>query len=102
MMERAPDLEVPCALSVPAARRGVSDPRGCISSATYQSEARWQARSNETTLVNTGAMKAMMPGMTAPGSRRTPERADLKRTAERGKGVRLLSADPPRPAPSRA
>jgi hypothetical protein len=50
----------------------------------------------QTTLVNTGAMKAMMPGMTQPGQSGNPvNEADLKRTAERmGKGVRLVSAEP--------
>ena len=50
----------------------------------------------QTTLVNTGAMKAMMPGMTQPGQPGGGvNEADLKRTAERmGKGVRLVSAEP--------
>jgi hypothetical protein len=49
----------------------------------------------QTTLVNTGAMKAMMPGMTQPGQPGAVNEADLKRTAERmGKGVRLVSAEP--------
>jgi hypothetical protein len=51
----------------------------------------------QTTLVNTTALKGMMPGADKPGQASGPviNRADLERTASRmGKGVRLVSADP--------
>jgi hypothetical protein len=70
---------------------------GCINSATLiKVKPDGSGTVEQTTLVNTGAMKAMMPGMTAPGqSPNAVNEADLKRTAERmGKGVRLLSAEP--------
>lgn len=70
---------------------------GCINSATLiKIKPDGSGTVEQTTLVNTGAMKAMMPGMTAPGQSSNPvNEADLKRTAERmGKGVRLQSAEP--------
>lgn len=70
---------------------------GCINSATLiKVKPDGSGTVEQTTLVNTGAMKAMMPGMTPPGqSSNAVNEADLKRTAERmGKGVRLLSAEP--------
>lgn len=70
---------------------------GCINSATLiKIKPDGSGTVEQTTLVNTGAMKAMMPGMTASGQGSgTINEADLKRTAERmGKGVRLVSAEP--------
>jgi hypothetical protein len=70
---------------------------GCINSATLiKVKPDGSGTVEQTTLVNTGAMKAMMPGMTAPGqSSNAVNEADLKRAAERmGKGVRLVSAEP--------
>jgi hypothetical protein len=70
---------------------------GCINSATLiKVKPDGSGPVEQTTLVNTGAMKAMMPGMAQPGQSDNPiNEADLKRTAERmGKGVRLLSAEP--------
>lgn len=70
---------------------------GCINSATLiKVKPDGSGTVEQTTLVNTGAMKAMMPGMTPPGQAGgTVNEADLKRTAERmGKGVRLVSAEP--------
>ena len=70
---------------------------GCINSATLiKVKPDGSGTVEQTTLVNTGAMKAMMPGMTQPGqSGSAVNEADLKRTAERmGKGVRLVSAEP--------
>ena len=69
---------------------------GCINSATLiKVKPDGSGTVEQTTLVNVGAMKAMMPGM-QPGQSANPvNEADLKRTAERmGKGVRLLSAEP--------
>jgi len=69
----------------------------CINSATLiKVKPDGSGTVEQTTLVNTGAMKAMMPGMTQPASTGTGvNEADLKRTAERmGKGVRLVSAEP--------
>ena len=50
----------------------------------------------QTTLINTQALKAMMPGMSQPGKSSNPVNdVDLKRTAERmGPGVRVVSAEP--------
>jgi hypothetical protein len=70
---------------------------GCINSATLiKVKPDGSGTVEQTTLVNTGAMKAMMPGMTQPGQTGNGvNEADLKRTAERmGKGVRLVSAEP--------
>jgi hypothetical protein len=69
----------------------------CINSATLiKVKPDGSGTVEQTTLVNTGAMKAMMPGMTPPGQTGgVVNEADLKRTAERmGKGVRLVSAEP--------
>lgn len=68
---------------------------GCINSATLiKVKTDGSGTVEQTTLVNMGAMKAMMPG--APGPSTNPiNEADLKKTAERmGKGVRLLSTEP--------
>jgi hypothetical protein len=70
---------------------------GCINSATLiKVKPDGSGTVEQTTLVNTGAMKVMMPGMTPPGpAGGAVNEADLKRTAERmGKGVRLVSAEP--------
>ena len=71
---------------------------GCINSSTLiKVKPDGSGTIEQATLVNTGAMKAMMPGMTPPGQggASTVNEADLKRTAERmGKGVRLVSAEP--------
>jgi len=70
---------------------------GCINSATLITvKPDGSGTVEQTTLVNLGSMKAMMPGMTQPGQSSNPiNEADLKRTAERmGKGVRLVSAEP--------
>jgi hypothetical protein len=50
----------------------------------------------QTTLINTQVLKAMMPGMSQTGkSSNAVNDADLKRTAERmGPGVRVVSAEP--------
>jgi hypothetical protein len=70
---------------------------GCINSGTLiKVKPDGSGTVEQTTLVNTAAMKAMMPGMTPPGQGGSAvNEADLKRTAERmGKGVRLVSAEP--------
>ncbi|MCC7034543.1 MAG: hypothetical protein IT179_17115 [Acidobacteria bacterium] len=70
---------------------------GCINSSTLiRIKPDGSGTVEQTTLVNSGAMKKMMPGMTGPGQASNPvNEADLKRTAERmGKGVRLVSAEP--------
>ena len=70
---------------------------GCINSTTLiKVKPDGSGTVEQATLVNTGAMKAMMPGMTPPGQGASAiNEADLKRTAERmGKGVRLVSAEP--------
>jgi hypothetical protein len=71
---------------------------GCLNSSTLiKVKPDGSGTVEQTTLVNTGAMKAMMPGMTQTGQSTsgTINEADLKRTAERmGKGVRLVSAEP--------
>ncbi|MDH4064025.1 MAG: hypothetical protein OEW19_06470 [Acidobacteriota bacterium] len=70
---------------------------GCINSATLITvKPDGSGTVEQTTLVNVGAMKAMMPGMTQPGQSDNPvNEADLKRAAERmGRGVRLVSAEP--------
>lgn len=71
---------------------------GCINSATLiKVKADGSGTIEQTTLVNVGAMKAMMPGMQQPGqpAGNPVNEADLKRAAERmGKGVRLVSAEP--------
>jgi hypothetical protein len=70
---------------------------GCINSATLiKVKPDGTGTIEQTTLVNTGAMKAVMPGMAQPGQTANGvNEAELKRTAERmGKGVRLLSAEP--------
>jgi len=69
---------------------------GCINSTTLiKLNANGSGTVEQTTLMNTAALKGMMPGadkqMGAPGV----NRADLERTAARmGKGVRLVSAEP--------
>ena len=70
---------------------------GCLNSATLiKVKPDGSGTVEQTTLVNMGAVKAMMPGMNQPGQSANPiNEADLKRTAERmGKGVRLVSAEP--------
>lgn len=70
---------------------------GCLNSATLiKVKPDGSGTIEQTLLVNTGAMKAMMPGMNQPGVPGTGiNEADLKRAAERmGKGVRLVSAEP--------
>jgi hypothetical protein len=69
---------------------------GCINSATLITvKPDGSGTVEQTTLVNTGAMKAMMPGMPSQGQGGVVNEADLKRMAERmGKGVRLVSAEP--------
>ncbi|HQZ40197.1 MAG: hypothetical protein IT180_15475 [Acidobacteria bacterium] len=70
---------------------------GCINSATLITvKPDGSGTVEQSTLVNIGGMKAMMPGMTQPGQSGNPvNEADLKRAAERmGKGVRLVSAEP--------
>ena len=70
---------------------------GCINSATLiKVKPDGSGTVDQTTLVNIGAVKAMMPGLNQPGQSANPvNEADLKRTAERmGKGVRLVSAEP--------
>jgi hypothetical protein len=70
---------------------------GCINSATLiKVKPDGSGTVEQTTLVNMGAVKAMMPGLNQPGQTGNPvNEADLKRTAERmGKGVRLVSAEP--------
>ena len=68
---------------------------GCINSATLITvKPDGSGTVEQTTLVNTGALKAMMPGAAQQAGNPVNE-ADLKRTAERmGKGVRLVSAEP--------
>ncbi len=70
---------------------------GCINSATLvKVKPDGSGTIEQTTLVNTSALKSMMPGGQAtetPGS--VINKADLERQAERmGKGVRLVSAEP--------
>lgn len=70
---------------------------GCINSATLiKVKPDGSGTIDQSILVNTSAMKAMMPGMNQPGQSANPvNEADLKRAAERmGKGVRLVSAEP--------
>jgi hypothetical protein len=70
---------------------------GCINSSTLiKVKPDGSGTIEQTTLVNTGAMKAMMPGMNQPGvPGSVVNEADLKRAAERmGKGVRLVSSEP--------
>lgn len=70
---------------------------GCINSATLITvKPDGSGTVQQTTLVNTGAMKAMMPGLSEPGQPGTTvNEADLRRAAERmGPGVRLVSAEP--------
>jgi hypothetical protein len=71
---------------------------GCINSATLiKLKPDGSGTVEQTTLVNSGALKAMMPGLNQPGQDAGGliNKADLERTAQRmGKGVRLLSADP--------
>jgi hypothetical protein len=70
---------------------------GCINSATLvKIKPDGSGTIEQTTLVNTSALKSMMPGgqpAEKPGG--VINEADLKRQAERmGKGVRLVSAEP--------
>jgi hypothetical protein len=68
---------------------------GCINSSTLITvKPDGSGTVEQITLMNTAALKAMMPG--APGQAANPVNEDsLKRTAERmGKGVRLVSAEP--------
>jgi hypothetical protein len=69
---------------------------GCLNSATLITvKPDGSGTVEQTTLVNTGAMKAMMPGMPGQTQGGQVNEADLKRMAERmGKGVRLVSAEP--------
>jgi hypothetical protein len=70
---------------------------GCLNSSTLiKVKPDGSGTVEQTTLVNTGAMKAMMPGMAQAGQPGgAVNEADLKRMAERmGKGVRLVSAEP--------
>lgn len=70
---------------------------GCINSSTLvKVKPDGSGTIEQTTLVNTSALKSMMPGgqtTEKPGS--VINKADLERQAERmGKGVRLVSAEP--------
>jgi hypothetical protein len=71
---------------------------GCINSATLiKLKPDGSGTVEQTTLVNSGALKAMMPGLNQPGQDAGGliNKADLERTAERmGTGVKLLSAEP--------
>ncbi len=70
---------------------------GCINSTTLiKLKADGSGTVEQTTLVNTAALKAMMPGADKQvGGGGTVNKADLERTATRmGKGVRLVSAEP--------
>jgi hypothetical protein len=71
---------------------------GCINSATLiKLKADGSGTVEQTTLVNSGALKAMMPGLNQPGqdSSGAINKADLERMAQRmGTGVKLLSAEP--------
>ncbi len=70
---------------------------GCINSTTLiKLKADGSGTVEQTTLMNTAALKAMMPGADKQvGGGGTVNRADLERTATRmGKGVRLVSAEP--------
>ena len=69
---------------------------GCINSTTLiKLKADGSGTVEQTTLMNTAALKAMMPGADKQMGGGTVNRADLERTATRmGKGVRLVSAEP--------
>lgn len=68
---------------------------GCINSTTLiKLNADGSGTVEQTTLMNTAALKAI-PGGNAQATGATINRAELEKTAERmGKGVRLVSADP--------
>ena len=69
---------------------------GCINSTTLiKLKADGSGTVEQTTLMNTAALKAMMPGADKQMGGGTVNQADLERTAARmGKGVRLVSAEP--------
>ncbi len=69
---------------------------GCINSTTLiKLNADGSGTVEQTTLMNMGALKAMVPGADKQMGGAVVNRADLERTAARmGKGVRLVSAEP--------
>ena len=69
---------------------------GCINSTTLiKLKADGSGTVEQTTLMNTAALKAMMPGAEKQMGGGVVNKADLERTAARmGKGVRLVSAEP--------
>ena len=69
---------------------------GCINSTTLiKLNADGSGTVEQTTLMNTAALKAMMPGADKQMGGGVVNQADLERTAARmGKGVRLMSAEP--------
>lgn len=69
---------------------------GCINSSTLiKVKTDGSGTVEQTTLVNMGALKAMMPGAPTQPAGPLMNDADLRRTAERmGKGVRLVSSEP--------
>ena len=69
---------------------------GCINSTTLiKLKADGSGTVEQTTLMNTAALKAMMPGADKQMGSGVVNKADLERTAARmGKGVRLVSAEP--------
>ena len=69
---------------------------GCINSTTLiKLKADGSGTVEQTTLMNTAALKAMMPGAEKQMGGAVVNKADLERTAARmGKGVRLVSAEP--------
>lgn len=73
---------------------------GCINSTTLiKLKADGSGTVEQTTLMNTAALKAMMPGAEKQAGGSVINKADLERTAARmGKGVRLVSAEPARGA----
>ena len=73
---------------------------GCINSTTLiKLNADGSGTVEQTTLMNTAALKAMMPGADKQMGGGVVNKADLERTAARmGKGVRLVSAEPAKAA----
>ena len=69
---------------------------GCINSTTLiKLKADGSGTVEQTTLMNTAALKAMMPGAEKQMGGGVVNKADLERTAARmGKGVRLVAAEP--------
>ena len=69
---------------------------GCINSTTLiKLNADGSGTVEQTTLMNTAALKAMMPGAEKQMGGGVVNKADLERTAARmGKGVRLVAAEP--------